>query len=214
MALARVTLQPGREKSLMQWHPWVFSGSIATVEGAPAGGETVLLHASDGAPLASAAWSPESKIRARVWSFDPNEEIDAAFFRARVSTAVRSRDTLLDSTHNACRLIHGESDGLPGFVADRYEDVVVVQTLAAGAERWRDTLIDALADATGCAAIYERSNVDVRALEGLAPREGPMRGKMPPSVAMVEDGLRFNVDVARGQKTGFYLDQRDNRKRV
>jgi len=214
MALARVTLQPGREKSLMQWHPWVFSGSIATVEGAPAGGETVLLHASDGAPLASAAWSPESKIRARVWSFDPNEEIDAAFFRARVSTAVRSRDTLLDSTHNACRLIHGESDGLPGFVADRYEDVVVVQTLAAGAERWRDTLIDALADATGCAAIYERSNVDVRALEGLAPREGPMRGTMPPSVAMVEDGLRFNVDVARGQKTGFYLDQRDNRKRV
>jgi 23S rRNA (cytosine1962-C5)-methyltransferase len=214
MALARVTLQPGREKSLMQWHPWVFAGSIATVEGAPAGGETVLLHASDGAPLASAAWSPESKIRARVWSFDPNEEIDAAFFRARVSTAVRSRDTLLDSTHNACRLIHGESDGLPGFVADRYEDVVVVQTLAAGAERWRDTLIDALADATGCAAIYERSNVDVRALEGLAPREGPMRGTMPPSVAMVEDGLRFNVDVARGQKTGFYLDQRDNRKRV
>jgi 23S rRNA (cytosine1962-C5)-methyltransferase len=214
MGLARVTLQPGREKSLMQWHPWVFSGSIATVAGTPAAGDTVLLHASDGSPLASAAWSPESKIRARVWSFDPSEEIDAAFFRARVSTAVRSRDALLDSTHNACRLIHGESDGLPGFVADRYGDVVVVQTLAAGAERWRETLIDALAEATGCGAIYERSNVDVRALEGLAPREGPVRGTMPPGVEIVEDGLRFNVDVARGQKTGFYLDQRDNRKRV
>src|SRR6266853_900484 len=178
MALARVTLQPGREKSLAQLHPWVFSGSIATVDGAPAGGDTVLLHASDGTPLA------------------------------------RAGDELLDSAHNACRLIHGESDGLPGFVADRYQDVVVVQIFAAGAERWRDALIDALAEATGCAAIYERSNVDVRALEGLTPREGPVRGTMPPRVNIVEDGLSFIVDVAHGQKTGFYLDQRNNRKRV
>ncbi len=214
MALARVTLQPGREKSLEQRHPWVFSGSIATVEGTPAVGDTVLLHGSDGSPLASAAWSPESKIRARVWSFDPREEIDAAFLRARVGAAVRARDELLDSAHNACRLIHGESDGLPGFVADRYQDVVVVQMLAAGAERWRDTLIDALAEVSGCGAIYERSNVDVRALEGLAPREGPVRGTMPPRVDIVEDGLRFVIDVAHGQKTGFYLDQRNNRKRV
>jgi 23S rRNA (cytosine1962-C5)-methyltransferase len=214
MTLASVTLQPGREKSLAQWHPWVFSGSIATVEGEPAGGDTVILHASDGTPLASAAWSPESKIRARVWSFDPHQSIDAAFFGARVDSAVRARDELLDSTHNACRLIHGESDGLPGFVADRYQDVVVVQISAAGAERWRDALIDALAEATGCAAIYERSNVDVRALEGLTPREGPVRGTMPTRVDIVEDGLNFIVDVAHGQKTGFYLDQRNNRKRV
>jgi 23S rRNA (cytosine1962-C5)-methyltransferase len=208
MPLARVTLQPGREKSLAQWHPWVFSGSIATVDGAPAVGDTVLLHASDGTPLASAAWSPESKIRARVWSFDPHENIDADFFRARVGSAVRARDELLDSAHNACRLIHGESDAVPGFVADRYRDVVVVQIFAAGAERWRDALIDALADATGCAAIYERSNVDVRSLEGLAPRT------VPPRVDIIEDGLSFIVDVAHGQKTGFYLDQRNNRKRV
>ena len=174
----------------------------------------MLLNASDGTPLASAAWSPESKIRARVWSFDPRENIDADFFRARVRTAVRARDELLDSAHNACRLIHGESDGLPGFVADRYQDVVVVQIFAAGAERWRDTLIDALAEATGCAAIYERSSVDVRTLEGLAPREGPVRGTMPPRVDIIEDGLSFIVDVAHGQKTGFYLDQRNNRKRV
>jgi 23S rRNA (cytosine1962-C5)-methyltransferase len=214
MALARVTLQPGREKSLGQWHPWVFSGSIATVEGTPAAGDTVLLHASDGSPLASAAWSPESKIRARVWSFDPNEDIDAAFLAARVHAAVRARDELLDRAHNACRLIHGESDGIPGLVADRYRDVVVVQMLAAGAERWRETLIDALAEATGCAAIYERSNVDVRALEGMPPREGAVRGPMPPRVEIVEDGLSFVVDVAHGQKTGFYLDQRNNRKRV
>src|ERR1700694_1238759 len=214
MALTRVTLQPGREKSLAQWHPWVFSGSIATVDGAPSGGDTVLLHASDGTPLASAARSSTSTIRARVWSFDPHQNIDAAFSRERVGTTVRARDELLDSTHNACRLIHGESDGLPGFVADRYRDVVVVQIFAAGAERWRDALIDALAEATGCAAIYERSNVDVRTLEGLAPREGPVRGTMPSRVDIIEDGLSFIVDVVDGQKTGFYLDQRNNRKRV
>jgi 23S rRNA (cytosine1962-C5)-methyltransferase len=213
-SLPRVTLQPGREKSIAQWHPWVFDGSIATVEGSPAAGDTVILHASDGTALASAAWSPESKIRARIWSFDPLQNIDAAFFHARVKTAVRARDGLLDRANNACRLIHGESDGLPGFVADRYQDVVVVQILAAGAERWREPVFDALAEATGCAAIYERSNVDVRTLEGMAPREGPVRGAMLPRVVMVEDGLRFVVDVAHGQKTGFYLDQRNNRRRV
>ena len=214
MALARVTLQPGREKSLAQWHPWIFSGSIATVDGAPAAGDTVLVHASDGTPVATAAWSPASKIRARVWSFDPRQDIGPAFFHARVAAAVRARDEMLDATHDACRLIHGESDGLPGFVADRYRDVVVVQVFAAGAERWRDTLVDALAEATGCSAIYERSSVDVRALEGLAPREGLLRGAMPPRVDMTEDGLSFAVDVAHGQKTGFYLDQRNNRRRV
>jgi 23S rRNA (cytosine1962-C5)-methyltransferase len=214
MALARVTLQPGREKSLAQWHPWIFSGSIATVEGSPAAGETVTVHDSSGKPLASAAWSPESKIRARVWSFDPHEKIDAAFFSTRVLAAVRARDALLDDAHNACRLIHGESDGVPGFVADLYGDVVVVQAFAAGAERWRDALIDALAEATHCRAVYERSSADVRELEGMPPREGPVRGTMPASVVLVEDGLSFAVDVAHGQKTGFYLDQRDNRRRV
>ncbi len=210
----RVTLQPGREKSVAQWHPWVFDGSIATVEGTPGSGDTVLLHAMDGAALASAAWSPESKIRARIWSFDPRETIDVAFLRARVETAVRARDALLDGAHDACRLVHGESDGLPGLVADRYRDVVVVQILSAGAERWREPVIDALAAATGCATIYERSNVDVRALEGLPPREGPVRGALPAAVEIVEDGLRFTVDIAHGQKTGFYLDQRSNRARV
>ncbi len=214
MTLARVTLQPGREKSLAQWHPWIFSGSIATVEGTPAAGETVIIHDSSGAPLASAAWSPESKIRARVWSFDPGEPIDAAFFARRVASAVHARDTFLDELHNSCRMIHGESDGIPGFVADRYGDVVVVQALASGAERWRDALTDALVDATHCTSVYERSNVDVRELEGMLPREGPVRGTMPESIVLMEDGLRFTVDVARGQKTGFYLDQRDNRKRV
>jgi 23S rRNA (cytosine1962-C5)-methyltransferase len=214
MTHPRVTLKPGRDKSLRQRHPWVFSGAIASVEGTPHAGETVALHAADRTWLAHAAWSPASNIRARVWSFEREVTIDAAFFAARVQSAVRVRTGLLDATHTGCRLIHGESDGLPGLVADRYGEVVVVQLLAAGAERWRDALVAALRDATGCNTIYERSDADVRSLEGLDPRAGAIVGTLPETLQLVEDGLAFRVDVARGQKTGFFLDQRDNRARI
>ena len=205
---------PGRDKSLRQRHPWVYSGAIAGVEGAPGAGETVLLCAADATPLAVAAWSPASNIRARVWSFDPAVSVDPAFFAARVHAAVRARSALLDAGHNGCRLVHGESDALPGFVADRYGDVAVIQCLSAGAEAWRDALVSAVRDATGCDAIYERSDADVRPLEGLEPRAGPILGTVTAPVVLVEDGLAYRVDVARGQKTGFFLDQRDNRARI
>jgi 23S rRNA (cytosine1962-C5)-methyltransferase len=214
MALPRVTVVPGREKSLRQRHPWVFSGSIAKVEGEPGAGETVAIHAVDGAFLATAAWSPASKIRARVWSLDAHDQIDAAFIAGRVRTAVRARDAMLDATHNGCRLIHGESDGLPGIIADRYGEVLVVQLLSAGAEAWGDALVAALSDATGCATIFERSDADVRGLEGLLPRVGLVYGALPDPVTLLEDALRYRVDVAHGQKTGFYLDQRDNRRHI
>jgi 23S rRNA (cytosine1962-C5)-methyltransferase len=185
MDLPRVTVVPGREKSLRQRHPWVFSGSIAKVDGDPGAGETVAIHAADGAFLATAAWSPTSKIRARVWSFDAHDQIDAAFIAARVAAAVRAREAMLDSTHSGCRLIHGESDGLPGLVADRYGKVLVVQLLSAGAEVWRDVLAAALSDATGCATIFERSDADVRALEGLLPRVGLTSGALPEPVTLL-----------------------------
>lgn len=205
---------PGRDKSLRQRHPWVFAGSIAKVEGAPGAGDTVALHAADGAFLALAAWSPKSSIRARVWSFDTRVKIDSDFFSRRVLAAVRARDGLLDAAHNSCRLIHAESDGLPGVIADRYGTVLVVQLLAAGAEAWRDALFTALSATTGCEAIYERSDADVRALEDLPPRAGAVSGILPQRVAAIEDGLTYFVDVAHGQKTGFYLDQRNNRRYV
>ena len=213
-ARPRITLKPGRDKSLRQRHPWVYSGAIQRVEGAPAAGETVTLHAADGAFLASAAWSPASNIRARVWSFDPSAHIDAGFLAARVRAAVRLRDELLDAGHTGCRLIHGESDGLPGVVADRYGETVVVQLLTAGAEAWRDALFAALREATTCQAIYERSDADVRALEALPSRAGLVHGTLPEPLTFVEGGLRYRVDVVNGQKTGFFLDQRDNRARV
>jgi len=210
-ASPRVTLQRGREKSLRQRHPWVYSGAIARVEGAPQPGETVTLHAADGAFLATAAWSPASNIRARVWSFDPNAVIDPAFFAARVHAAVRARSAMLDASHTACRLVHAESDGLPGFIVDRYADVAVVQCLAAGAERWRDALVVAVHEATACRTVFERSDADVRALEGLDIRTGTILGTPPSSHQFVENDLAYRVDVACGQKTGFFLDQRANR---
>jgi 23S rRNA (cytosine1962-C5)-methyltransferase len=207
-------LKPGRDKSLRERHPWVFSGAIAAVDGTPGSGDTVDILRDDGTFIGRAAYSPSSQIRARVWTFDARETIDAAFFTRRVTQAVAARAPMLDARHTGCRLIHGESDGLPGIVADRYGDTVVVQLSAAGGERWRDTLIEALAAATDANCIYERSDADVRNLEGLAPRSGLVRGAMPAQVLLVEADLTYRVDVVAGQKTGFFLDQRDSRAAV
>ncbi|MEO8676275.1 MAG: class I SAM-dependent rRNA methyltransferase [Casimicrobiaceae bacterium] len=207
-------LAPGRDKSLRERHPWVFSGAIATVEGNPESGDTVDIHRDDGAFIARAAYSPSSQIRARVWTFDARESIDDAFFARRVARAVAARAPMLDATHTGCRLLHGESDGLPGVVADRYGDTLVLQISAAGGERWRDSIVAALIGATGVSCVYERSDADVRNLEGLPPRSGLAHGTMPGEVLLVEDGLAYRVDVVAGQKTGFFLDQRDSRATV
>ncbi len=212
-----LVLGRGREKSVGRRHPWIFSGAIERVEGAPASGETVLVRSAAGAALALAAWSPHSQIRARIWSFDPADEVGPDLLRARLARALALRASLPAARHtNALRLVHGESDGLPGLVVDRYADVLVMQVLAAGIERWREALLDALAELTGCEAIYERSDAEVRSLEGLAPRSGWARSAQGDAARcpIIEHGLNFRVDVEQGQKTGFFLDQRDNRQRV
>jgi 23S rRNA (cytosine1962-C5)-methyltransferase len=211
---ATVVLKPGREKSLRLRHPWIFSGGIDRIDGAPAAGATVDVHDAHGAFLARAAYSPSSQIRARVWTFDEREAIDAAFFARRIDRAAAARAAMRDAGHDACRLVHGESDGLPGVVVDRYGATVVVQFSSAGADAWRGALADALAALPGVACVYERSDAEVRVLEGLAPRTGVLRGTLPDAVTLVEDGLAYRVDVAGGQKTGFYLDQRDSRASV
>ena len=207
-------LKHGRDRSLKLRHPWIFSGAVAGIEGSPESGDTVIVIADDGKHLAQAAYSASSQIRARVWSFDAAEPVDHAFFARRVARAVAARDGMLDARHSGCRLIHGESDGLPGVIADRYADTVVVQLSSAGAERWRDAITVALAALPGVRCVYERSDADVRALEGLAPRNGVADGALPDTVALVEAGLSYAVDVVAGQKTGFYLDQRDSRAAV
>ena len=207
-------LKPGRDKSLRQRHPWIFSGAIASVEGEPEPGDTVEIHDADGKFIARAAFSPQSQIRARVWTFDAREAVDARFIARRVARALEARTAMVDLRHTGCRLIHGESDGLPGVVADRYGGTVVLQLAAAGAERWRDAIVAAIVDAASAVCVYERSDADVRKLEGLLPRTGVAHGKLPDAVTFVEDGIDYRVDVVDGQKTGFYLDQRDNRAAV
>ena len=209
-----LVLAPGREKSSRLRHPWIFSGAVERVEGDPASGDTVTVVAADGTFLAHAAYSPSSQIRARVWSFDPQATIDTAFFMRTVARAADARRSLFDDAHTAGRILHGESDGLPGVIADRYGNVIVLQCLSAGAARWRDVLAAALTEATGAHCVFERSDAKVRALEGLPLIIGPIHGSLPEVVAIVEDGLAYAVDVVHGQKTGFYLDQRDNRKVV
>src|SRR5215470_4300390 len=212
-ALALI-LKPGREKSLLRRHPWVFSGAIDHVAGRPAAGDTVAIRAANGAFLAWAAHSPQSQIRARVWSWDEGASIDEGFIRARVAGAIARRAALTNAT-DALRLVHGEADELPGVVCDRYADLAVFQFSSAGADRWRELVVDAVLAETGCRTAYERSDLDVRQLEGLPPRSGVLRGELAGAgVEIVEHGLRYAVDVARGQKTGFYLDQRANRDRV
>ena len=205
-----LVLKPGREKSLHRRHPWIFSGAIAQIKGEPQSGETVIVRDGHGAFLAWAGYSPKSQIAARAWTFDERESVDAEFFRRRLQQALDYRKTLA-LPGNAQRLVHGESDGLPGVVVDRYADVLVVQITSAGAEAWRDTLAALLAELLPGTAVYERSDVEVRSLEGLAPRIGSILGDVSEVVVIEEGGLRYKVDVAHGHKTGFYLDQRVNR---
>ena len=208
----KLVLKPGREKSLKRRHPWVFSGAVAKVQGKPETGETVELWSATGEFLAVAAYSPKSQIVARIWDWG-ERAIDRAFFAERIARAVAQRRAFLDgAATDAYRLLHGESDGLPGVVADRYGDMLGLQLTSAGAERWREVIADALLDATGASRIWERSDAEVRALEGLTPAAGPLRGPCEPArIVMREHGVRFEVDLERGHKTGFYLDQRENR---
>jgi len=210
-----IHLKPGREKSLLRRHPWVFSGAVERVQGEPASGATVAVLGADGRWLATAAYSPRSQIRARVWAWTRETAIDAAFFRRRIRDALTRRPEIATGEGVARRLVHGEADGLPGVVADWYAGITVLQLTSAGAEHWREAIVDALADATGCARIYERSDVEVRSLEGLMARSGALRGDAPTApVEIREHGVRYLVDVVTGQKTGFYLDQRENRAGV
>ena len=233
-----IRLKEGKERSLLRRHPWIFDGAIA--RGAADAGETVRVESDAGQFLAWAAFSPSSKIRARVWSFDEAQRIDASFFIARIAQSIRDRSRF-DIKSDGFRLIHGESDGLPGLVVDRYADTLVAQFSSCGAERWKSEIVGALLEQTGLTRLYERSDASVRALEGLpeatgwlseAPTFPASRGSLPPEgtnfprggpaenggagsteVIITEHGWKLSLDVAEGHKTGFYLDQRDSRQK-
>lgn len=209
----RLILAKGREKSLLRRHPWIFSGAVARMEGKAQRGETIDVYDSQGKWLARAAFSPDSQIRARVWSWQQDESIDIAFFIRRLQSAQQLRDWLaardgLDSY----RLIAGESDGLPGVTIDRFGQFLVLQLLSAGAEYQRPAIISALQQCYPTCSIYDRSDVSVRKKEGLALTQGPVSGELPPDLLPItEHGMKLLVDIRTGHKTGYYLDQRDSR---
>jgi 23S rRNA (cytosine1962-C5)-methyltransferase len=204
-----IKLRDGKERSLQRRHPWIFEGSIAS--GKADSGETVRVESREGAFLAWGAYSPRSLIRVRAWSFDEAERIDAAFFQRRIARALALR-ARLPIASDALRLIHGEADGLPGLIVDRYADTLSAQFLSAGIERWKTQIADLLLKSTGLTRLYERSDASVRGLEGLPSATGWLRGDGATEVTIREHDWHLNVDVAEGHKTGFYLDQRDNRK--
>ncbi|MCI2961834.1 MULTISPECIES: class I SAM-dependent rRNA methyltransferase [Shewanella] len=209
----RIKLKPGREKSLERRHPWVFSNAIHNIKGKPEAGETVDVVAHDGHWLGRGAWSPESQIQVRIWTFDREEEIDREFFARRLQRAQIGRNDLIrEQGLTGYRLVAAESDGLPGITIDRYANVLVCQLLSTGADLWRDTLVELLAEQYPDCAIYERSDVDSRKKEGLLPVTGLLHGTLPEMPVIIEEnGIKIAVDVIKGHKTGFYLDQRDNR---
>jgi 23S rRNA (cytosine1962-C5)-methyltransferase len=205
-----IRLREGKERSLLRGHPWVFQGSIA--KGGGDAGETVRVESHEGQFLAWAAFSPSSMIRVRVWSFDEAERIDDAFFARRLQRALALR-ARLGIQSDGVRLVHGEADGLPGLIVDRYGDTLSAQFLSAGVERWRETIATQLMALPGVTRLYERSDSGVRGLEGLEPRTGWLRGGGQTALAITEHGWQLGLDVALGHKTGYYLDQRDNRHR-
>ena len=205
-----IRLREGKERSLLKRHPWIFESAIA--RGGADAGETVRVESHAGQFLAWAAFSPASKIRARVWSFDEQQRIDAGFFAQRCAQAVQARSRF-DIQSDAMRLVHGESDGLPGLVVDRYADTLVAQFLSAGAQRWKDVLADALLAVTGLQRLFERSDTSSRALEGLPEQAGWLRSDGPTELVLREHDWQLALDIAHGHKTGFYLDQRDSRHR-
>jgi len=211
MAMKKMIINAGRDKSLLRRHPWIFSGAVKSVDGSAQSGDTLRVQSIDGHFLAYAAYSAKSQIVARVLSFDEKDVIDEAFLRRRIRTAIAGRASLASST-DAVRLIHAESDGLPGVVVDRYGDIAVLQLSTAGADPQRDLLARILMKEANVKTVYERSDADVRELEGLAPRNGLVAGEpLDPETVIEENGLRIAVDIANGHKTGFYLDQRENR---
>ncbi|ASI91010.1 class I SAM-dependent methyltransferase [Vibrio mediterranei] len=207
-----IHLVKGRDKSLRRKHPWIFSRGISHVDGQPSLGETVDVFASNGEWLAKAAYSPNSQIRARVWSFE-KQDIEVSFFVSRINQAQLLREDIIERDGlTGYRLIAAESDGLPGITIDRYENFLVCQLLSAGAEFQKDSLVEALTQCFPECSIYERSDVSVRKKEGLKERTGVLHGETPSKPVVIEEnGVKISVDIINGHKTGFYLDQRDSR---
>ncbi|MBT8147879.1 MAG: 23S rRNA (cytosine(1962)-C(5))-methyltransferase RlmI, partial [Gammaproteobacteria bacterium] len=210
-----VRLKKGRDASLLRHHPWVFSGAIDSVEGTPEAGALVQVVSHDQQVLGVGGYSPQSQIRVRLFSFS-DSTVDESFFRHTIAAALVKRKQLLDDPQrSAYRLIFGESDHLPGLVVDKYNDFLVCQYQFAGLENWKALLTEVLAEQTQCKGIFEKSDTASRKREGLALGEGVLWGEAPPDALVIQEhGMQLEVNIRSGQKTGFYLDQAENRSLI
>ncbi|MBI1931020.1 MAG: class I SAM-dependent methyltransferase [Ignavibacteriales bacterium] len=210
--MKKVILKPGREKSLLRKHPWVFSGAIDKVTENPQNGENIEVFSSKNIWLARGSFSEKSQIRVRIWTFNESDNIDQNFFHSKIKSALNLRKSQINENTNSYRIINSESDGIPGFILDKYSDFLVCQFLSAGSEFWKGEIIESIKKEINPLGIYERSDSDVRLKEGLEIRNGNLFGEEPPDlIEILENGLKIFVDVKKGHKTGFYLDQRENR---
>jgi 23S rRNA (cytosine1962-C5)-methyltransferase len=212
---ARVIVKPRRARPLFARHPWLFAGSIDRIEGEPADGDPVAVYAHGGEFIAHGLFNSRSQIRVRLYSWKSDEDMDAAFWRERLIRAIELRRHVLglDDPRGACRLVFSESDGLSGLVVDRYGPWLVVQLTSLALARRIEALVGHLVELCQPRGIYRRTERGIGAAEGLELADGPLWGEVPDGpVAIVENGLEFEVDCCTGQKTGFYLDQRDNRR--
>ncbi|MCG0238249.1 MAG: class I SAM-dependent rRNA methyltransferase [Firmicutes bacterium] len=211
--MATVHLLPGRHRRIRDGHPWVYRTEIAKVTGEYSPGDIVDVVDARGAFVARGYINPRSMLTVRVMTLDPREAVDEDLIRRRIDRAWRSRQRLLPETR-CCRVVFGEADFLPGLIVDKFEDVLVIQILALGMERWRETIVAALEEIFRPRGIYERGDERVRELEGLPQQKGFVRGEFPTRFTITENGLQMVVDVEKGQKTGHYLDQRLNRAAI
>lgn len=209
--MAKAILRPTREARVRSGHPWVFASDIEKVTGEFEAGDVVTVESSKGTFLGKAFYNPNSQIALRMLTYR-DEPIDEAFFRQKVLTAWEYRKTFCDP--DSCRLIFSESDFLPGLIVDKFSDVLAIQSMSLGIEKWKPVLVEILADIVKPRGIYERSDVPVRRLEGMEQTTGLLWGEVPDRVDMRENGILFSVDVKNGQKTGFFLDQKENRLEV
>lgn len=216
MITKQVILKKGREKSVNNKHPWLFSGAISRLEGDPESGDVVDIWNNKARFVARGIYNEKSQISVRLLTWNPNDPIDEEFWRRRISRAVAGRLAIKqDQSTNAYRIVYSEADGVPGFIADLYGTWLVVQFLSLAAEKNRKIILNTLLDLVEPQGIYERSDSDSREKEGLVPVTGPVWGEIPPDlIEIIENGLTFQVDVKLGHKTGFYLDQRENRMKV
>lgn len=216
--LPTLVLEEGKEKSATRRHPWIFSGAVRLVKGSPQSGDTVEVRSAHGEFLGLAAYSPESQIRARFWTFRERLPIDRDFFSRVLDKAIENRKSRGFDVHapqSAFRLVYAENDGVPGCIIDKYGQVLSVEILSAGAEKFREEIYALLAEKLSPAGILERCDSDVRTKEGLPLRKGVVYGNVPKEpVEILENGIRFDIDVWNGHKTGYYLDQRDARFEV